>query len=394
MSMRMHTDVDMSSPAGSRMPAGSVDPGIVPARAMPPIVDGPLGELRTSAPKELAIVQDERVNLNPQIVEGRITRARAKETATLLASSERQSKKLPSTSKEDFDRPLAKKPGPKSKTMKGVKRRKPKIDSSMEHEEDVSYIPTIRTRDRRNPNVPDKDDELVRLKHMPLHDIGTEMISHLDEVKAVAKHSGHLKGTFINKLNCATVMLRAATHTITKRASTDVNIQWLKQHNERLENEVKELRAEVKKLTAALASQNKMRNTRSSVREDRSVEQPVADLPPVLRPSLRGKQKVLTTDPNYDLTIEEREVDALLTQRINHLLDQRTRLRDKTSLETTKAVMVQHHTILIPQNLQLHTDLILILNLRKRVILILIYRYIYCRLELLLTVMKTYSPYL
>lgn len=50
--------------------------------------------------------------------------------------------------------------------------------------------------------------------------------------------------------------------------------------------------------------------------------------PPVLRPSLKGKRKILE-EPKHDiLDEEEQNIDDILTQRINSLLDQRQRLRD------------------------------------------------------------------
>lgn len=195
---------------------------------------------------------------------------------------------------------------------------------------------------KRNPNTPRLEDELGRMNYMTTADVNTEVLEHLEAVESVARDSGHLKGTFVRRINCAVVALTAAVNTLAKRSGGTEDLRWLKQHNGQLEKEVKQLKLDVKRLTAALAKKPVSTTEIPSHTEEyppvaSQPEQVFARPAPVLRPSLKGKRKVLDTTSDY-LAEEERALDDALTQRINSLLDERQRLRDgAVSLKTTRS---------------------------------------------------------
>lgn len=94
------------------------------------------------------------------------------------------------------------------------------------------------------------------MSHMPTADVNSEVLEHLQSVQSVARDSGHLKGTFVRRINCAVVALTAAVTTLAQRSGGTEDLRWLKQHNGQLEKEVKQLKLDMKRLTAALAKKS------------------------------------------------------------------------------------------------------------------------------------------
>lgn len=241
-------------------------------------------------------------------------------------------------SDDDSDFQEYRKPGPKSRTKILIKKKR-KATKKISSEEDMDAEPSMllssdsRDKSRRSKNAPKMDDELERLRHMPTADVNTEVLDHIQEVQTVAQNSGNLKGTYIRKLNCAAVTLTAAITTLTKRSGGSEDISWLKQHNAKLEQEVMQLKQDVKRLTAALTRQSGKSftsNIGSAVQHNTAGGQHpnVEELPPVLRPPIQGQRKVITDTPHAFFSAQEREIDELITRRINDLLDQRQRLHD------------------------------------------------------------------
>lgn len=390
----------VSDSAWVRLTGGTVPapggPGHPRNRASGELGKGLSAVLPTSTADKIAIVEIERVD--GFHVEGkRLTRATTKaigETSQKSAqvdSVPMETCALPNlpASEEETDPETFRKPKPrKDKPKLAAKRRRVprRISSDEDTEPTLMESDASRKSTKTNPNIPDLEDELFRMKHMPLSDVGAEIFEHLEEIRKVAKTSKNLKGTYIRKLNSAAVMIQAATTILTMKSGGTVDSVWLQQRNTQLENDVKQLKLEVKQLIAALAKHTA--KVAKNARKSHNMEDSISSIPPsrvgsnlesrvytnsnlpdpiststtnlsslmhksplpsAYRPLLQGKRKLLEDSPQQprmtNMSSEERDIDDLITKRIDYLLAQRQRLRNSSTGPTPNPPVTRSQTV-------------------------------------------------